>query len=150
MGTTIRITGSSSGIGKTTAQLFHACGWNVVVTMRAPNKETDLTTRDTVLVTTLDLTEADSIRAAVDAGIARFGQIDVLLNTAGVGVYGAAGSDTERGDPRTVRGQRVRPARNHQCGAAARSRPARGPHPHHLVHGRGTRLPARHALPNDS
>lgn len=39
---TVFITGSSSGIGRQTAKLFHANGWNVIATMRAPQKEEEL------------------------------------------------------------------------------------------------------------
>lgn len=88
MAKTIMITGSSSGIGKTTAKLFQERGWNVMATMRSPDKETELTELDNVLVTKLDVADRDSIREAVDAGIARFGQIDVLMNNAGFAVYG--------------------------------------------------------------
>lgn len=88
MAKTIMITGSSSGIGKTTAKLFQERGWNVVATMRSPDKETELTELDNVLVTKLDVADRDSIREAVDAGTARFGQIDVLMNNAGFAVYG--------------------------------------------------------------
>lgn len=77
---TILITGASSGIGKVTAQLFHDKGWNVVATMRSPEKEEDLSKLDNVLVTRLDVTDETSINEAVAAGIERFGQIDVLLN----------------------------------------------------------------------
>lgn len=88
MASTILITGASSGIGKATAHLFHANGWNVIATMRSPENETELTALDNTLVTRLDVTDADSISAAVEAGIARFGKIDVLLNNAGYGAYG--------------------------------------------------------------
>ncbi|MBU2665330.1 SDR family oxidoreductase [Actinoplanes bogorensis] len=79
---TILITGSSSGIGQATAQYFHEQGWNVVATMREPAES------DTVFVTRLDVQDPESITAAVEAGIERFGRIDVLLNNAGYGAYG--------------------------------------------------------------
>jgi NAD(P)-dependent dehydrogenase (short-subunit alcohol dehydrogenase family) len=88
MGKTILITGSSSGIGKATAKLFHEKGWNVVATMRTPEKEEELTKLDNVLVTRLDVQDQNSIREAVKLGIERFGKIDVLLNNAGYGAYG--------------------------------------------------------------
>ncbi len=85
---TILITGASSGIGRTTALHFQAQGWNVVATMRSPEKETEFNALDNVLVTRIDVTDSESIDAAVAAGIDRFGQIDVLLNNAGYGAYG--------------------------------------------------------------
>ncbi|MFT7056775.1 MAG: NAD(P)-dependent dehydrogenase (short-subunit alcohol dehydrogenase family), partial [Roseivirga sp.] len=39
---TILITGASSGIGKATAIHFQKQGWNVIATMRTPEKETEL------------------------------------------------------------------------------------------------------------
>ena len=88
MTNTILITGASSGIGKATAKYFQEKGWNVIATMRTPEKETELTQLDNVLVTRLDVTDSDSIKSAVAEGIERFGQIDVLLNNAGYGAYG--------------------------------------------------------------
>ena len=88
MSKTILITGASSGIGKTTARHFQAKGWNVIATMRSPNKETELTKLDNVLVTRIDVEDTDSIQSAVEEGIGRFGGIDVLLNNAGYGSYG--------------------------------------------------------------
>ncbi|MEO1208227.1 MAG: SDR family oxidoreductase [Cyanobacteria bacterium J06638_20] len=88
MSKTILITGSSSGIGKVTAKYFQERGWNVIATMRSPDKETELTQLDNVLVTRLDVQDSASITTAVEAGIARFGKIDVLLNNAGYGAYG--------------------------------------------------------------
>lgn len=85
---TILITGASSGIGKQTAKLFQTNGWNVIATMRSPEKEEELTQLNNVLVTQLDVTDEASIAAAVEQGIARFGKIDVLLNNAGYGAYG--------------------------------------------------------------
>ena len=88
MADTILITGASSGIGRATAHLFQAKGWNVVATMRAPDKETELSTLARVLVTRLDVQDEASIQSALSAGIARFGRIDALLNNAGYGAYG--------------------------------------------------------------
>lgn len=88
MSKTILITGASSGIGKATAKLFQEKGWNVVATMRTPEKEAELTTLDNVLVTRLDVLDQDSITKAVELGIEKFGKIDVLVNNAGYGAYG--------------------------------------------------------------
>jgi len=85
---TILITGSSSGIGKATARFFQREGWNVIATMRSPEKETELSALPNVLVARLDVQDSASIAAAVSAGIERFGRIDVLLNNAGYGAYG--------------------------------------------------------------
>lgn len=89
MSKTILITGSSSGIGKATAKFFQEKGWNVIATMRTPEKETELTTLDNVLVTKLDVLDKDSITKAVELGIEKFGKIEVLLNNAGYGAFGA-------------------------------------------------------------
>lgn len=82
------ITGASSGIGKATAKTFQAKGWNVIATMRSPEKETELSELDDTMVTRLDVTDHSSIDQAIEAGIERFGRIDVLLNNAGYGAYG--------------------------------------------------------------
>jgi NADP-dependent 3-hydroxy acid dehydrogenase YdfG len=88
MSSTIVITGSSSGIGKATAKLFQEKGWNVLATMRTPEKEEELTKLDHVFVTRLDVQDHQSIQEAVKLGIEKFGKIDVLLNNAGYGAYG--------------------------------------------------------------
>jgi NAD(P)-dependent dehydrogenase (short-subunit alcohol dehydrogenase family) len=88
MSKTILITGSSSGLGRAAAKLFHRNGWNVIATMRTPSQETELNRLEHVLVTRLDVEDAPSMRSAIDAGLARFGGIDVLLNNAGFGQFG--------------------------------------------------------------
>ena len=88
MAKTILITGASSGIGKATAFYFQEKGWNVIATMRTPEKEKELTALDHVLIEKLDVTDVDSINKAVKAGIETFGKIDVLVNNAGYGAYG--------------------------------------------------------------
>ena len=88
MSKTILITGASSGIGKATAIKFQKEGWNVVATMRTPEKEEELIQLENVLVTKLDVQDKATIKAAVAEGIQKFGSIDVVLNNAGYGLMG--------------------------------------------------------------
>jgi NAD(P)-dependent dehydrogenase (short-subunit alcohol dehydrogenase family) len=81
---TILITGCSSGFGLETARHFLDRDWNVVATMRTPRDDV-LPRSERLRVLPLDVTDADSIRRAVDAA----GPIDVLVNNAGIGVLGA-------------------------------------------------------------
>ncbi|MEP0873160.1 SDR family oxidoreductase [Trichocoleus desertorum AS-A10] len=88
MAKTILITGTSSGLGKATARFFAHEGWNVVATMRQPEKEQELVQLPNVFVTRLDVQDRVSITTAIEAAIARFGQIDALINNAGFGLFG--------------------------------------------------------------
>jgi NAD(P)-dependent dehydrogenase (short-subunit alcohol dehydrogenase family) len=81
---TVLVTGSSSGYGLETARHFHAKGWRVIATMRTPREDV-LPRSERVRVLALDVTKAESIAAALDAS----GPIDVLVNNAGVGLFGA-------------------------------------------------------------
>lgn len=78
---TILITGCSSGFGLETARYFVERAWNVIATMRTP-REDGLPRSDRLRVLPLDVTDAQSIRKAVDAA----GPIDALVNNAGVGL----------------------------------------------------------------
>lgn len=82
---TILITGTSSGYGKATAELFLACGWNVIATMRRPDPTVFAGTSDRLRVMQLDVTREENITALIDA----VGPIDVLVNNAGLGGVGA-------------------------------------------------------------
>jgi len=85
---TIFITGASSGIGKATSLLFASKGWNVIATMRSPEKEKELSLLNGILLLEADVTDITSITQAMNQGINKFGQIDVLLNNAGYGQQG--------------------------------------------------------------
>lgn len=85
---TIIITGTSSGYGKAMAREFARQGWNVVATMRTPEKESELTKLENVLVTRLDVLDIASIQGAIQEGIVKFGKIDVLINNAAQGLVG--------------------------------------------------------------
>jgi NADP-dependent 3-hydroxy acid dehydrogenase YdfG len=88
MNKTILVTGASSGIGKATAKLFHDKGWNVIATMRSPEKETELKNLKNVYVTRLDVLQLNTIENAISEGTDKFGKIDVVLNNAGYGLMG--------------------------------------------------------------
>lgn len=86
---TVLITGTSSGYGKATAELFLDRGWNVVATMRKPNPDLFSSKSGRLKVLALDVTDADSISNAFAEALGTFGAIDVLVNNAGIGVVGA-------------------------------------------------------------
>lgn len=88
MAKTVFITGASSGFGKEAAKLFQKNGWNVIATMRSPEKENELNRLENVLVTKLDVQDFDSIHSGIKAGIEKFGKIDVVVNNAGYGTFG--------------------------------------------------------------
>lgn len=81
---TVLITGCSSGYGHETARHFLAKGWRVIATMRTPREEV-LPSSDRLRVLALDVTRPESIAAALAAS----GPIDVLVNNAGIGLFGA-------------------------------------------------------------
>jgi len=81
---TILITGCSSGYGLETARHFYARGWKVIATMRTPSAAL-LPASENLRLLPLDVTDEASIAAAIDAA----GPIDVLVNNAGIGLFGA-------------------------------------------------------------
>jgi NAD(P)-dependent dehydrogenase (short-subunit alcohol dehydrogenase family) len=81
---TVLITGCSSGYGLETARHFHAQGWNVAATMRTPREDV-LPRSDRLRLLALDVTKPERIAAALEA----CGPLDVLVNNAGIGVFGA-------------------------------------------------------------
>jgi NAD(P)-dependent dehydrogenase (short-subunit alcohol dehydrogenase family) len=85
---TILITGASSGIGKATAERFVERGWNVAATMRSPETATNWNATDRLFLAPLDVTKPDTIRAAIDQTLARFGSLDAVVNNAGYGLVG--------------------------------------------------------------
>src|SRR5690242_3928742 len=81
---TVLITGCSSGYALRTARHFHAQGWNVVATMRASRNDI-LSPSERLRVVALDVTRPASIAAALET----IGPVDVLVNNAGIGLFGA-------------------------------------------------------------
>ncbi|RRU15254.1 SDR family oxidoreductase [Stenotrophomonas sp. 278] len=85
---TVLITGASSGFGLESAKLFAAKGHNVVATMRNTAAVPELDGLPNVLVTRLDVQDAESIQEALKTAINRFGHIDAVVNNAGFSLWG--------------------------------------------------------------
>jgi NAD(P)-dependent dehydrogenase (short-subunit alcohol dehydrogenase family) len=92
---TVLITGTSSGIGRAAVLKFNNEGWNVIATMRAPEKETALNQLDNVLVVALDVQKPETIAQAIVAGINKYGKIDAVVNNAGAAIFGVFELATE-------------------------------------------------------
>jgi NAD(P)-dependent dehydrogenase (short-subunit alcohol dehydrogenase family) len=84
----VLITGCSTGIGRAAALRFAKAGWNVTATMRDVGHAGELADLPNILVHKLDVTDQESVKVAVDATLARFGRIDVVVNNAGYGLSG--------------------------------------------------------------
>lgn len=86
--TTWFITGASSGFGQAFATYAVSRGYNVVATARDVAK---ITVRDPdhVLAVSLNVDTPGDAQRAIDAGVKRFGGIDVIINNAGFGIVGA-------------------------------------------------------------
>src|SRR5581483_11692589 len=80
-------TGCSSGIGAATALVLKRSGWTVYATARRPETLAELERAGCVTLA-LDVTDEDSMRAAVD----QVGTVGVLINNAGYSQSGAVES----------------------------------------------------------
>ncbi|MCK7556529.1 SDR family NAD(P)-dependent oxidoreductase [Chitinophaga sedimenti] len=67
--------------------MFQAKGWKVIATMRTPASETELTALENVSILPLDVTNDAQIQSTVQTAISS-GNIDVVLNNAGHGLFG--------------------------------------------------------------
>ena len=85
------ITGCSTGFGRALAQEVLAKGYNAAVAARNTDDVKDIINAypDTALAVRLDVTVSAEITAAVENTVKRFGQIDVLVNNAGIGYFAA-------------------------------------------------------------
>ncbi len=82
---TVLITGASSGFGKATAELLAGQGYRVFGTSR----HSDGMNPAGYEMLPLDVQDDESVRACVDAVLAKTGRIDVLINNAGYDLAGA-------------------------------------------------------------
>jgi NAD(P)-dependent dehydrogenase (short-subunit alcohol dehydrogenase family) len=91
---TIFITGASAGLGKATVKLFQSKGWQVIATMRQPEKELELSLLQNVILLPLDVTNPKQINNTVQEAI-KLTDIDIVFNNAGYGLTGALESYTD-------------------------------------------------------
>ncbi len=89
------ITGCSTGFGRDLARHVLACGDRAVVTARRPEDLQEFAASPQAQVLRLDVTDPAQVDAAVKAALARFGRIDVLVNNAGIGYFGAVEESEE-------------------------------------------------------
>jgi NAD(P)-dependent dehydrogenase (short-subunit alcohol dehydrogenase family) len=93
---TVLITGTSTGIGMEAALFFAEKGWNVAATMRNPEKRTtELHGKPGITLFHLDVMDAASIHAALEAVVKTFGRIDAVVNNAGYGLFGVFEATSE-------------------------------------------------------
>lgn len=83
---TALVTGASSGIGRASAEALARAGFTVFGTSRKPGG----TAPNQVTMLACDVTDDSSVAALVSEVLARTGRIDVLVNNAGVGMFGGA------------------------------------------------------------
>jgi NAD(P)-dependent dehydrogenase (short-subunit alcohol dehydrogenase family) len=88
MNKTIFITGASTGLGKASAKLFQSRGWQVIATMRNPERETELLHLENVTLLKLDISDHAQIDEVVKEVMQHY-SVDVVLNNAGYGLIGA-------------------------------------------------------------
>ena len=86
------ITGTSSGFGQALTEKLLARGDRVAATVRKTAALEGLKARygDRLWVAVLDVTDTQGVRRVVDQAFARLGRIDVIVNNAGYGLFGAA------------------------------------------------------------
>lgn len=98
MSKTIFISGASRGFGKLWAEAFLKRDDNVIATARDISALNDLAGRygDHILPLQLDVNDRDADFAAVKTAVEHFGGIDVLINNAGYGLFGAVEETSEQ------------------------------------------------------
>ncbi len=89
------ITGGTSGIGKTTVELFTSEGAKVAFTGRRKDMGDQVSVRTGSLFIQADHRHIDDCQLAVSETLSHYGRIDILFNNAGIVVTGTAESTTD-------------------------------------------------------
>ena len=88
MSKTALVTGASSGIGEETARTLHKLGYTVYAAARRTDRLEQLTPIG-IHALAMDVTDDESMTSGIEKIIAETGRIDVLVNNAGYGSFGA-------------------------------------------------------------
>ncbi len=95
-GKVVCITGASRGLGKSMAEAFHAEGAKLVLAARTMGELEDLARRlEPAIAVQTDVRSVSELNALVDAAVGEFGRLDVMINNAGLAVYGPFLETTE-------------------------------------------------------
>lgn len=94
-GDTAIVTGSSKGIGKGIAEHYAAQGANVVVNSRTGEEAREVAESieadgGTAIAVEADVTDEDAMTALVETTVDEFGQLDIMVNNAGITTLGPA------------------------------------------------------------
>ena len=96
------VSGGGTGIGAATARLFATEGVKVVVTGRRPDPIEIVAAETGGRAVAGDATDEAHVRAAVQAARESFGGLDVVVLSAGTGVFGSVGNLDDHGWQRTL------------------------------------------------
>ncbi|WP_171038227.1 SDR family oxidoreductase [Aquibacillus sediminis] len=83
----IVIIGASKGIGRTTADYLNQHGTKLVLAARQIDQLEQEFDREDVLCFRVDVRNEESVKELVNVTMEQFGRIDVLINSAGVGIF---------------------------------------------------------------
>jgi len=92
------VTGCSSGMGRAIAEALASSGDRAVITARSVSQIQNIALRapERMRAVALDIADRNSVQTAVKAAIDSFGQIDVLVNNAGIGLVGSVEECSEQ------------------------------------------------------
>jgi NAD(P)-dependent dehydrogenase (short-subunit alcohol dehydrogenase family) len=99
------VTGDTRGIGREVAKRLHANGTRVAFLDTDATRGVAVTdsfggNHDSAMFIECDITEEQDVIEAIEAAVHRFGQLDILVNTAGVNTYFDARSPSEAEEDR--------------------------------------------------
>lgn len=99
-GTVVAVTGASAGIGRAAARLLVEAGAKVAITARREERLTELEAElgsESLVWVAGDIADATTNTRLVAAALEKFGRLDSLVASAGIGIYGGIvdGTDEE-------------------------------------------------------